>query len=406
MTVVSRRPTRSRTTSSSRANASALAVTSSSPAPTTARSRSLDTTASGGKCAAAQVDFPEAPGPTSTTRHGAGRWTASVTGSAHDPGGDGGAQLDGPADGAEPVVRPAYGLGQQLPGGVPTRPVRERDPEGDGQVLQPVAPSSRTFSASTCTSNASGSARRDVSVATSMAVHAPIAASSSSVGVNVSPVPSPTVSVPPRTLPAVKTPSGWRDTVTRRCVGAAMARGCQTGASRWPRFPWPSVLSAAWTCWLGTTSPCPAVRTARRCSSPTASAATRTCGASWRPAFEDEYRIVLFDHVGAGGSDPSAYDRDRVRARCTATPTTCSRSAASSTCTDVVFVGHSVSAMIGVLAAHRGAGAVRPRWSWSARRRATSTTATTSAASAARTSTACSSRSTATTSAGRARWRR
>jgi sigma-B regulation protein RsbQ len=34
----------------------------------------------------------------------------------------------------------------------------------------------------------------------------------------------------------------------------------------------------------------------------------------WRfvtPAFEDEYRIVLFDHVGAGGFDISAYDQDR-----------------------------------------------------------------------------------------------
>ena len=32
----------------------------------------------------------------------------------------------------------------------------------------------------------------------------------------------------------------------------------------------------------------------------------------WRfvaPAFEDDYRVVLFDHVGAGGSDLSAYDR-------------------------------------------------------------------------------------------------
>ena len=31
----------------------------------------------------------------------------------------------------------------------------------------------------------------------------------------------------------------------------------------------------------------------------------------WRfvaPAFEDRYRTVLFDHVGAGGSDLSAYD--------------------------------------------------------------------------------------------------
>ena len=31
----------------------------------------------------------------------------------------------------------------------------------------------------------------------------------------------------------------------------------------------------------------------------------------WRfvaPAFEDRYRTILFDHVGAGGSDLSAYD--------------------------------------------------------------------------------------------------
>ena len=27
------------------------------------------------------------------------------------------------------------------------------------------------------------------------------------------------------------------------------------------------------------------------------------------PEFADEYRIVLFDHVGAGGSDLRAYDR-------------------------------------------------------------------------------------------------
>lgn len=75
----------------------------------------------------------------------------------------------------------------------------------------------------------------------------------------------------------------------------------------------------------------------------------------WRyltPAFEDEYRIVLFDYVGAGGSDVSAYDRERysslggyvrdVLEICDALELR-----------DVIFVGHSVSAMVGVLAARK-----------------------------------------------------
>ncbi len=73
----------------------------------------------------------------------------------------------------------------------------------------------------------------------------------------------------------------------------------------------------------------------------------------WRfvvPAFEDRYRTVLFDFVGAGQSDLSAYDPERYR--------TLDGYAADVTdilraldLHDVVFVGHSVSAMIGVLAA-------------------------------------------------------
>jgi sigma-B regulation protein RsbQ len=73
----------------------------------------------------------------------------------------------------------------------------------------------------------------------------------------------------------------------------------------------------------------------------------------WRyvtPRFADRYRIVLFDHIGAGGSDATAYDAQRystldgyaadVVGICRALDLR-----------DVVYVGHSVSAMIGVLAA-------------------------------------------------------
>ena len=75
--------------------------------------------------------------------------------------------------------------------------------------------------------------------------------------------------------------------------------------------------------------------------------------AMWRlvaPAFEPTHRVVLFDHVGAGGSDPRAYDpvrhgllegyaRDVVEV------------VEALDVPPVVFVGHSVSAMVGALAA-------------------------------------------------------
>lgn len=72
----------------------------------------------------------------------------------------------------------------------------------------------------------------------------------------------------------------------------------------------------------------------------------------WRlvaPAFEQDYKVVLFDHVGCGKSDLGAYDHIRY-------------ASLSGYAADVieigqalnikggVFVGHSVSAMIGVLA--------------------------------------------------------
>ena len=75
----------------------------------------------------------------------------------------------------------------------------------------------------------------------------------------------------------------------------------------------------------------------------------------WRfvvPAFEDAYRIVLFDHVGAGQSDLSAYDR-RKYATLDGYATDVLEICDECQLSDVVFVGHSVSAMIGVLAALR-----------------------------------------------------
>jgi sigma-B regulation protein RsbQ len=75
----------------------------------------------------------------------------------------------------------------------------------------------------------------------------------------------------------------------------------------------------------------------------------------WRfvtPAFEPEYKVVLFDYVGAGFSDPTAFNRTRY-------------STLNGYASDVLeiiaelkldrvnFVGHSVSSMIGALAAIR-----------------------------------------------------
>ena len=75
----------------------------------------------------------------------------------------------------------------------------------------------------------------------------------------------------------------------------------------------------------------------------------------WRnvaPAFADEYRIVLFDHVGAGRSDLSAYDRHRY-ATLQGYADDILEICRDLELRDVVFVGHSVAAMMGVLAAAR-----------------------------------------------------
>lgn len=73
----------------------------------------------------------------------------------------------------------------------------------------------------------------------------------------------------------------------------------------------------------------------------------------WRyvmPAFEDNYLVIVFDYMGAGKSDPAAYNDSRystlngyaqdILEICEALDLQ-----------DVIFVGHSVSSMIGLLAA-------------------------------------------------------
>ena len=73
----------------------------------------------------------------------------------------------------------------------------------------------------------------------------------------------------------------------------------------------------------------------------------------WRwvtPAFESDYRIVVFDYVGSGKSDLGAYDPQRY-----ATLEGYARDVLD-VCEaldlrNVIFVGHSVSSMVGVLAA-------------------------------------------------------
>jgi sigma-B regulation protein RsbQ len=75
----------------------------------------------------------------------------------------------------------------------------------------------------------------------------------------------------------------------------------------------------------------------------------------WRflvPRFADTHRVVLFDHVGAGSSDLAAYDR-RKYASLDGYAADVLEICSELELSEVVFVGHSVSAMIGVLAAKK-----------------------------------------------------
>lgn len=73
----------------------------------------------------------------------------------------------------------------------------------------------------------------------------------------------------------------------------------------------------------------------------------------WRfvaPAFEASHRVVLFDHIGCGRSDITAYDVER-HSRLEGYAADVVALLDGLDLRDVVFVGHSVSAMIGLLAA-------------------------------------------------------
>ena len=75
----------------------------------------------------------------------------------------------------------------------------------------------------------------------------------------------------------------------------------------------------------------------------------------WRfvaPEFEDDYRVVLFDYVGSGKSDLSAYDAKRY-ATLDGYAQDILDVVHALDLSDVILVGHSVSAMIAVLAANR-----------------------------------------------------
>lgn len=73
----------------------------------------------------------------------------------------------------------------------------------------------------------------------------------------------------------------------------------------------------------------------------------------WRfvyPAFEEDYKIILFDHTGAGNSDESQYSREKYETLEGYTEDLleiCDELDLK----DVILVGHSVSSMIAVLAA-------------------------------------------------------
>jgi sigma-B regulation protein RsbQ len=78
----------------------------------------------------------------------------------------------------------------------------------------------------------------------------------------------------------------------------------------------------------------------------------------WRfvaPAFEADFTTVLFDHVGAGGSDLGAYDKTKYSSL-EGYADDVVEVGRELGLKDAVFVGHSVSSIIGVLASEKAPG--------------------------------------------------
>jgi sigma-B regulation protein RsbQ len=75
----------------------------------------------------------------------------------------------------------------------------------------------------------------------------------------------------------------------------------------------------------------------------------------WRyvtPAFEEDYKIIVFDYVGSGKSDLSAYNADKysnLNGYADDVLDICHELGLR----NIIFVGHSVSSMIGLIAANR-----------------------------------------------------
>ncbi|WP_025146443.1 alpha/beta fold hydrolase [Pedobacter jeongneungensis] len=73
----------------------------------------------------------------------------------------------------------------------------------------------------------------------------------------------------------------------------------------------------------------------------------------WRlvaPSFEETHKVILFDHVGAGRSDLNAYDTEKYK-ELDGYAIDILEIIGTLDLKDVVFIGHSVSAIMGILAA-------------------------------------------------------